>query len=360
MKLAYNLFATILLICALAVSSFGQLVPNNCDASGEVGPNLLANGGFELNAPGQVAAGGFENTGGWNFFGAGFNNYIENPPNPFSPCAPKDPAARGGSQLFKVFGQFNGGFNASGAFSNPINVIPGETYVASVWALSPSEIECPIDHIADGILAELHIEFLDAMGNLVEFTTSDQFDAAKATGGYRQLNTVAVAPEGAAQVQINLLFFQFNASQGGAVYFDDAFLGLKEDGTAGALTCNNDITVTVNGSCASDVTVDMFVEGNVNELYYDFSIANSVGTPVDINDLAPWIGTELTYTVHDLCSDNTCWGNITFEDKTPPTVECDCPVGGETGIGDYSEDCTLTCWELPLLKEKYWDRLRDN
>ena len=47
-----------------------------------------------------------------------------------------------------------------------------------------------------------------------------------------------------------------------------------------------------------------------------------------------------------LCSENTCWGTISFEDKTPPQVNCDCPVGGEDLDGDgiidgYAEECTL-------------------
>ncbi|NNE27133.1 MAG: hypothetical protein HKN09_09840, partial [Saprospiraceae bacterium] len=138
---------------------------------------------------------------------------------------------------------------------------------------------------------------------------------------------------------------------------EPAFTSAESSGT---MACNDHVNVTLNDQCDADIVFSLFVEDDaqIPPPAYSVEITNSVGTVV--TSYSDFIGVTLTYTVLDNCSGNTCWGTVTFEDKTPPTVECDCPVGGETGIGDYSEDCTLTCWELPLLKEKYWDRLRDN
>ncbi|NNK89823.1 MAG: hypothetical protein HKO89_04380, partial [Saprospiraceae bacterium] len=365
MKLAQKLFAICLLLCLTTGLTYGQiLMPDDCNASGALGENLLNNPGFESNTAGVANAGGFQSAAGWNFFGAGWGNvYIEEPFNPFSPCGDQQPPAKLGTKMLKIFGQFNGGFNASGAFTNPIPASPGETFVGGIHMLSPSFAECPVDNLQFDNRGQVHVEFLDAVGNIVGYTSSPDFTVANAVSGYFKFQTVAVAPEGTAQVRLATFFFQFPVAPfaGGAIYYDEAFLQLKEEGgTAPQLSCNNSITVTVNGSCASDITTDMLLEGDFDPLYYDFSVADNVGTPVDLSDLSAWIDRDLVFTVHDLCSDNTCWGNITFEDKTPPTVTCDCPVGGETGVGDYAEECTLTCWELPLLKEKYWDRLRDN
>ena len=136
------------------------------------------------------------------------------------------------------------------------------------------------------------------------------------------------------------------------------------------LTCNDHINVTVNDQCTVDLTVDMFVEGDtdVNEdiengeyTYVIYDLAGNVLITGDNNgptDIAGIIlNANLDFEVY-YEGNNVCWGTLIIEDKSPPILECDCPVGGD-GQGNYSEDCTLTCWELPILKEKYWDRLRD-
>ena len=138
------------------------------------------------------------------------------------------------------------------------------------------------------------------------------------------------------------------------------------------LTCNDHLNVTVNDQCSVDITVDMFIEGDsdvdedIEDGNYTYVIFDLTGNPLISGDnigptevLGVILNATLDYEVYYL-GNNTCGGTINLEDKTPPTIECDCPVGGMTGVGDYSEDCSLTCWELPLLKENYWDRLRDN
>ncbi|NNE27452.1 MAG: hypothetical protein HKN09_11470 [Saprospiraceae bacterium] len=142
--------------------------------------------------------------------------------------------------------------------------------------------------------------------------------------------------------------------------------------TSQTLTCNNHLNVTVNDQCSVDITVDMFVEGDsdvdedIEDGNYTYVIFDLTGAPLisgDINGPTEIAGiilnANLDYEVHYL-GNNVCWGTVILEDKTPPEIDCDCPIGGMTGVGDYSDECRLTCWELPLLKENYWDRLRDN
>ncbi len=144
---------------------------------------------------------------------------------------------------------------------------------------------------------------------------------------------------------------------------------------AQTLTCNNHINVGVNYACSIDLTIDMFLEADVGnneditDPAYTFVIYDLAGDPIIYGDytgptliLGLVLDANLLFEVY-YNNLNLCWGTVLFEDKIAPEIQCDCPVGGEDlngdGIKEYSEDCTLVCYELPILKERYWDRLRD-
>ncbi|MDA8693130.1 hypothetical protein N9L92_03640, partial [Saprospiraceae bacterium] len=296
----------LLLACFTLSTSQCTLIPNSCNSRGDLGPNILGNGSFEDNTPGLVGAGGFQpNAAGWNFFGAGFNQFIEFPPNEFSPCGPgagAQPAARTGSQLLKIFGQFNGGFNASGAFSNLFSVTEGETYLGSVYMLSPQEASCPIDHIQDGIFSEAHLEFFDADGVCL-FTTTEQFTSGEANGGYMEMRTISVAPPGSVSAQLNILFFQ-PLFEGGAIYYDDA--SVRQVLTTGTpsvsgLSCNDAVNISANDDCGLQLNTDALLEGDFDDFFFDFEISNSAGAVIDVEDVAGFIGQTLTFTVSEIC-----------------------------------------------------------
>ena len=145
MKIVQKLFALCLLLLLCTGISYSQLLPDDCNASGPLGQNLLNNPGFEANAAGLANAGGFQTAGGWNFFGAGWGNvYIDTPAdNPGFPCFDNEPPPKLGTKVLKMFGQYTGSFSATGAFTNPIPAAPGETYVGGIHMLSPSAAECP-------------------------------------------------------------------------------------------------------------------------------------------------------------------------------------------------------------------------
>ena len=131
-------------------------------------------------------------------------------------------------------------------------------------------------------------------------------------------------------------------------------------GGGGTLACNDNVNVSVNGDCEVEFTWYSLIEDDNVPPLFDTQFEDSVGNIVSEDELDNYIGQSLTYSIIDICNGNSCWGTLNIEDKSIPELECDCPVGGETGIGDYSEDCTLSCYELPIFKERYWDRLRDN
>ncbi len=125
------------------------------------------------------------------------------------------------------------------------------------------------------------------------------------------------------------------------------------------LACNDKVNVSVDSNCnASLLGVDQLLEGNItdNLSQYQLVLTTASGEEVDFrnetdatgDNVFNFINQELVYTITDLCSGSICWGNIVLEDKTPPTLECDCPVGGEGGV--YSPECTLTCYDVSLLE----------
>ncbi len=136
-------------------------------------------------------------------------------------------------------------------------------------------------------------------------------------------------------------------------------------GGGGTLTCNDHVNASVNNDCVLDFSWSTLLEDDYIPDVFDAIFTDSAGNVIDEADLGSYAGRTITYTIQDMCNGNSCWGTMQIDDKSIPEVQCDCPVGGEDLDGDgivdgYSEDCTLTCWELPLLKERYWDRLRDD
>ena len=144
---------------------------------------------------------------------------------------------------------------------------------------------------------------------------------------------------------------------------------------AQSITCNNHINVGVNFTCSIDLTIDMFIEGDINlsediqDPDYTFVIFDLASQPLIYGDYTGptlingiILDANLQFVLYYQGSP-LCWGTVLFEDKIAPELDCDCPKGGEDpdgdGIFEYQPECTLTCYELPIIKERYWDRLRD-
>jgi len=126
-----------------------------------------------------------------------------------------------------------------------------------------------------------------------------------------------------------------------------------------SLACNDAINVTLGPQCdASLLTIDQLIENQVNSPdEFEITMTATDGTLVDIRNETPntddnvnnFIGQQLVYTVTHLCSTETCWGNVTLEDKSPPELECDCPEGG-LGNGNFAPECIFSCYDVTLLE----------
>ncbi|NOS72528.1 MAG: glycoside hydrolase family 16 protein [Verrucomicrobia bacterium] len=181
--------------------------PTNLPACGT---NLLSNPGLE--------SGGLAN---WSAYGAGFNTLLEN----ISHVPVHD-----GTNVFKVFGQFNGIANISGIFQD-VPAVAAQSFAANGWVITPTE-----DSIAGANTAWIEVTFRDASTNTLALFRSTAVSTNSAVGVWlnlaitNQLNpttfvaigsvTNLVAPAGTAFARFQVTFRQ-PQSAAGAALFDD-------------------------------------------------------------------------------------------------------------------------------------------
>ena len=147
-----------------------------------------------------------------------------------------------------------------------------------------------------------------------------------------------------------------------------AVLFTAYQGHTQSLACNDQINVSVNKTCGIDIGVDAFLEGNdadlMNGMYtYAIYFNGSAIVRGDVNgptvggdDLSAYINMTLEFEVTYQGNGNYCWGYILLEDKIPPAIVCDCPVGGN-GTGGYDPECILACYEIPIIEDNYYGPL---
>jgi hypothetical protein len=174
------------------------------------GANLLSNPGFE------------SGLAGWTAYG----NAI---PNVLVPNIAQVPVYNG-TNVFKVFGQFNGSDNYSGAYQD-VPASAGQSFTASGWVLTPSN-----DQIAGMNTAWVEVSFRDASANILSlyrsavldtntppglwlnFAITNQFNPTNFTGLGPATNLVA--PATTSFIRSQLVFHQ-PAQAAGSVLFDD-------------------------------------------------------------------------------------------------------------------------------------------
>ena len=106
--------------------------------------------------------------------------------------------------------------------------------------------------------------------------------------------------------------------------------------SAQALACNDNVQVSLNQNCEADITPGMILEGEDETLIdnYSVTIGGVTGTIVT----SPGV---YSVTITDSSNGNSCWGNITVEDKLAPAITgCDCPPGND------DPECQFLCTDL--------------
>jgi hypothetical protein len=115
---------------------------------------------------------------------------------------------------------------------------------------------------------------------------------------------------------------------------------------ATALACVGSLNASFGSNCKMTLTAPMLVgniigqeEMKVQILAGATVLEEGIGS-VEVDGIAKnggtydFIGKTFVYKVIEPCTNNACWGNVKFEDKTPPTIQC--PV-----------DITLGCAQVP-------------
>ena len=120
--------------------------------------------------------------------------------------------------------------------------------------------------------------------------------------------------------------------------------------TDGTIACNDLIQVSLDADCQAIVGADMILEGNNYGCYDDYIItiedANGNILPSNILNIAH-VNTTLTVTILDPDTGNSCWGEISVEDKLDPTFDCpadiDVTCNGATDPATTGEPVLTSC-----------------
>ena len=94
------------------------------------------------------------------------------------------------------------------------------------------------------------------------------------------------------------------------------------------LACNDQVQVSVNEDCEAIITADMILEGGPYKCYDEYIVEIDLTAPYGDGPWVPAIlnsshvGNTYVVRVTDPETGNSCWGEVTIEDKLPPTIEC--------------------------------------
>ncbi|GEM_PF-549675 len=123
--------------------------------------------------------------------------------------------SRQGPAALKLYGNFNGPNNVSGAYQDLV-AEPGQSWMVSGWVQSPTW-----DRIGTGNSSQLKIEFRGASDQLLAEVLSPMLTRNDAAGQWLQRSVEGVAPANTTKVRIIALHTQGSQQATGAVWWDD-------------------------------------------------------------------------------------------------------------------------------------------
>ncbi len=109
--------------------------------------------------------------------------------------------------------------------------------------------------------------------------------------------------------------------------------GINIDHNNGALSCNNNIQISLDQNCWATVTPEMVLSGNYSPgCLGDFQVVVkdwNTNAVIDLDPNTPYpqigaaqIGKKLRVSVIDPYTGNSCWGSANVEDKLAPIIDC--------------------------------------
>ena len=96
-------------------------------------------------------------------------------------------------------------------------------------------------------------------------------------------------------------------------------------GNGDDITCINNVNASVDEDCSLTITADELVSGDLAcPGLFGVDIAGTGSGTIQVGGSSPFqIGDVLVVEVTFPDGSNACWGNITLEDKTAPTIVCE-------------------------------------
>ena len=111
------------------------------------------------------------------------------------------------------------------------------------------------------------------------------------------------------------------------------------------LACS-DAQISLDENCEAIVTVAMLADtAQCPAGSFVVHVLTAGGDTIDTSPMVTddEIGVDLVAHVVDVNSGQSCWANITVEDKLPPQIECDCPPVDDPA--DAAPECVVNCLE---------------
>ncbi len=97
-------------------------------------------------------------------------------------------------------------------------------------------------------------------------------------------------------------------------------------GEVGAMSCNDNLQISLQDNCELELTADMLLEGDFDS-YNVFTIEIYDGPLLIDNPITDaYSNEELTFKVINTCANNYCDGTIVVEDKLAPVIDCPAAV----------------------------------
>lgn len=194
-------------------TSFAAVFAAAVLATGSIAGAGLVNAGFEAD---DASNGDVFGASGWGGFNSRFTTAQ---------------AARTGTQSLKLFGPFFP-FGGAGA-TQRIPATPGDLIEASAWGFDAGSADP--DGFQGANFGIVQLIFRDNAGGIIGAPLdSPQINASAPDQVWVFLSVAGVAPVGTVEAEIILLHVQLNDPvTGGAVFFDDASLGVVPEPAAG-------------------------------------------------------------------------------------------------------------------------------
>ncbi len=92
-----------------------------------------------------------------------------------------------------------------------------------------------------------------------------------------------------------------------------------------ALACNDRVQISLGDSCRYRVTPDLLLEADTDLSFFDVTLTREGGSVLDSAVITKTLeGETLQYQLTDLCTGNSCWGELAVEIKLRPILSSPC------------------------------------